>query len=50
MSSLQVPMTDMSALSIEFMQSLAQPDTLNLNLYGNAGLCISSIKLFTSNL
>ena len=50
MSSLHVPIIDISALSIEFMQSFAHPETLNLNLYGNAGLCISSIKLLTNSL
>ena len=37
-SSRHVPIIDISALSILFIQSFGQPDTLNLNLYGNAGL------------
>src|SRR3989344_4510977 len=48
MSSRQVPMTEKSARWIEFMQSFGQPETLNLNLYGRAGRCMSSIKSFTS--
>src|SRR6266545_1575113 len=33
---------EQSARAIDAMQSTAQPAVLNLNLYGNAGLCISS--------
>jgi hypothetical protein len=35
-SSLQVPIVAKSERSIEFIQSLAQPETLNFILYGNA--------------
>ena len=46
MSSRQVPITAMSARCTEFMQSFGQPENLNLNLYGSAGRCRSSVKLF----
>ena len=49
-SSAHVPMIAISARSILFMQSLGQPETLNLNLYGRAGLCISSKNSLTRSL